>query len=190
MTHLCSIRMLIVCLSFSMCIGIAFGENSKTDVVTATIKDEIVEESPKQKQMERVTVIGVDVGTSTIRGEIVEASPEQKPIEGVNVKIVNAANGHEYIITTDENGTYKQTGLQQGRYTISVSKRGYGDRISRSQVLAAGGEIFNQTKMKKKDNIITFFQRGLFGWILFASFTIGFLLAILALFKSLRSSNI
>ena len=190
MTRLRLIWMFIVCLSCSMCIGIANGQDAITDVGAATIKGEIVDASPEQKTIVRATVMAVDVSTATVKGEIVDASPEQKPIADVTVKIVNPANGNEYIVTTDKDGAYEKTGLQQGRYTIIVSKRGYGDRIIGSKVVAAGGEIFEIIKMRKKDNIITFFQRGMFGWILVVSFTIGFLLAILALFKSLRRSNV
>lgn len=130
----------------------------------------------------------VDIGGATIRGEVIDTSPNQEPIKGVTVTITNAATGQEYIVKTDDNGAYEKTGLPTGGYTISISKKGYSDRIGTPRVVAAGGAIFEITKMRKKNNILTFFQRGMFGWILVVSFTVGFLLIILALFRSLRRS--
>lgn len=190
MTRLCSICMFIVYLSFYMCIGIANGQDAITDIGKATIKGEIADASPEQKSIVRATVTAVDVGAATVKGKIVDTSPEQKPIADVTVKIVYNATGQEYIVTTDKDGHYEKTDLPAGRYTVSVFKKGYGARIGSSKVVAAGGEIFEIIKMRKKDNILTFFQRGLVGWILVVSFTVGFLLAILALFKSLRRSNV
>ena len=69
------------------------------------------------------------VAGATIRGEVIDTSPEQRPIAGVTVKIVNAANDKEYTVLTNEKGVYELKGLPAGRYTISVSKNGYGDRI-------------------------------------------------------------
>ncbi len=189
MTRLCLIWMFIVYLSCSMCIGIANGQDAITDVGAATIKGEIVDASPEQKTIVRATVTAVDVGTATVKGKIVDTSPEQKPIADVTVKISDV-NENEYIVTTDKDGAFEKTGLSAGRYTVSVFKKGYGARIGSSKVVAAGGEIFEIIKMRKKDNILTFFERGLVGWILFVSFTVGFLLTILALFKSLRRSNV
>lgn len=190
MTRLCLIWMFIVCLSCSMCIGIANGQDAITDVGKATVKGETVDASPEQKTIVRATITAVDVGTATVKGKIVDTSPEQKPIADVTVKIVYNATEQEYIVTTNKDGAFEKTGLPAGRYTVSVFKKGYGDRIGRSKVVAAGGEIFEIIKMRKKDNILTFFQRGLVGWILVVSFTVGFLLTILALFKSLRRSNV
>ena len=72
----------------------------------------------------------------TIKGEVIDITPEQNPIEGVTVKIVNSADGQEYIVTTDKDGFYEKTGLPAGRYMISVSKAGYGDRVGKSKVVA------------------------------------------------------
>lgn len=121
MTRLCSIKMLIVCLSCFMSFGIAYGQDAFMDSIGATL-----------------------------RGEVIDTSPNQEPIKGVTVTITDAATGQEYIVTTDDNGTYEKTGLPAGRYTISLSKKGYGDRMTKSKVVAAGGEIFDRIKMKKK----------------------------------------
>ncbi len=107
------------------------------------------------------------VAGATIRGEVIDTSPEQRPIAGVTVKIVNAANDKEYTVLTNEKGVYELKGLPAGRYTISVSKNGYGDRIGRSKVVAAGGEIFDRIKIRKKENIFTFFTEK-FGFFFFA----------------------
>ncbi len=157
MTRLCSIRMYIVCLCCFMCFGIAYGQDAF-----------------------------IDSGGATIRGQVLDASPERKPIEGVTVKIVYSADGQEYTVTTDKDGNYKKTGLPAGRYIISVSKDGYGDRMGKSKVLAAGGEIYDQIKMLKKENIITFVQRQPLVWLLVAGVAIVIIVALVIFFIDLR----
>lgn len=110
-------------------------------------------------------VVDSMAGGATIRGEVIDTSAEQNPIDGVSVKIVDAVSGQEYLVTTDEQGIYEKTGLPGGRYTISVAKEGYGDRIGKSKVVAAGGEIFDRIKMREKDTIISFFMK--FGFIFY-----------------------
>jgi len=117
--------------------------------------------------------------SATIRGEIIDTTPEQNPIEGVTVKIVNSSDGREYTVTTNKDGAYEKTGLPAGRYTISFSKAGYGDRIGRSKVVAAGGEIFDRIKMRKKDSILTLFMGQVFTWQLVVGFALGFLVALI-----------
>lgn len=147
MTRLCSIRMYIVCLFCFMYIGITYGQDAFMDSIGATI-----------------------------RGEVFDTSPNQEPIKGVTVTITDADTGQEYIVTTDDNGAYEKTGLPAGRYTISVSKKGYGDRQHKSNVVAAGGEIFDRIKMPKKEYIHTYLLKQLFTWQLLVGFAIGFLL--------------
>lgn len=118
----------------------------------------------------------VNAQGATIRGEVIDTSPEQRPIEGVTVKIVNAANGKEHIVTTDINGLYEKKGLHAGRYIISVSKRGYGDRVGKSKVVAAGGEIFDRIKMRKRENIFTFL------FDIYGYFFIGVMIAFILIF--------
>lgn len=112
----------------------------------------------------------------TIRGEVIDISPEQRPIEGVTVKIVNVADGEEYTVKTDKDGLYEKKGLPAGRYTISVSKRGYGDRVGKSKVVAAGGEIFDRIKMRKQENIFTFL------FDIYGFFIIGVMIAFILIF--------
>lgn len=100
------------------------------------------------------------VNGATIRGEVIEATAEQNPIEGVEVKIVSL-DGKEWTVKTNAKGEYKHTGLPAGRYTVSVSKRGYHPRIGRSKVVAAGGEVFDRIKMRKTDNFENRFVEGL-----------------------------
>ena len=147
MTRLCSYMMFVVYISLSICIGNVYGQDAF-----------------------------IDVGGATITGEVLEGTPEQKPIEGVTVKIESIADGQEYIVTTDKDGYYEKTGLPAGRYTISVSKKGYGDRIAKSKVVAAGGEIFDRIKMGKKEYIHTYLLKQLFTWQLLVGFALGFLL--------------
>ena len=99
------------------------------------------------------------VNGATIRGEVLELTQDHKPIEGVEVKLIGS-NEKEYRTLTDKNGEYKFTGLPGGRYTINVSKKGYGDRVGRSKVVAADGEIFDRIKMRKRDDFETLFTVG------------------------------
>lgn len=100
------------------------------------------------------------VNGATIRGEVIELTKENNPIEGVEVKIVNS-DGKEWTVKTDAKGKYEFTGLPEGRYTISISKRGYNPRIGRSKVVVAGGERFDRFRMRKKDDTEKRFTEGL-----------------------------
>ena len=157
MTRLCSLLLLVVCISFSICIGIVYGQDAF-----------------------------IDAGGATIKGEVIDTSPEQKPIEGVTVKIVNAATEEVFTLTTDKDGFYEKKGLPAGRYIINISKNGYGDRVGKSKVVAAGGEIFDRIKMRKMDNILTFFQRQPLFWLLAAGITVVIIIALVLLFIDLR----
>ncbi|RKU13036.1 hypothetical protein C6501_09935 [Candidatus Poribacteria bacterium] len=112
--------------------------------------------------------------SATIRGKIIDTSPEQKPIEGVTVTIVNTVTDATYTVTTDKDGTYEKTRLPAGRYTISVSKKGYGSRVSRSKVVSSGGEIFIPIKISKNETKITFFLNRIFTGQLLVGFLVGF----------------
>ena len=119
-----------------------------------------------------------EVAGGTFKGEVIDVTPQQKPIPGVRVKLVSIATGKEYTVLTDKKGAYKLKGIGKGipagRYTISVSKKGFGDRVGKSKVVAAGGEVYDRIKMRKKENIFTFFAET-FGIFLFA-FVIAFVL--------------
>ncbi len=118
----------------------------------------------------------VHVQGATIKGEVIEATPEQRPIAGVTVKIVNVATEEEFTVTTNKDGFYEKKGLPAGRYIISVSKNGYGDRVGKSKVVAAGGEIFDRIKMRKIENIFTFL------FDLYGYFIIGVMIAFILIF--------
>ena len=154
MTRLSLILMLVACVFMSAGIVIAQEEEA---VETPSV--DAADESVDTQDVDDTMGVG-----ATIKGEIIDTSTEQKPIEGVTVKIVSV-EGQEYIVTTDKEGAYEKTGLPAGRYTISVSKEGYGDRIGKSKVVAAGGEIFDRIKMREKDNIISFFKK--FGFVFY-----------------------
>ncbi len=123
-----------------------------------------------------------DKDSGTIKGEVLEFTPEQNPIFGVKVSAIDLA-GNEYTTLTNKKGEYEITGLPAGRYTMSYSKDGYGDRFGKTKLVAAGGEIFNKIKMRKKDTIVTFFMKNTFGWSLFLGaavvMTVVFILLIL-----------
>lgn len=150
MTRINILLMVVMCMSSLFCISSANGQDA----------------------------VPIGVG-ATIRGEIVDTTPEQNPIEGAIVKIVNTADGQEYIIATDQDGAYEKKGLPPGRYMVSVSKAGYGDRVGKSKVVAAGSEIFDKIKMRKKDNIVTFFMGQVLTWQLVVGFALGFLVALI-----------
>ena len=152
MTRL-SLTLMLVALMF-VSAGIVFAQDE--------VEAPTVDAAEESAEAEDVDTMGVG---ATIKGEIIDTSTEQKPIEDVTVKIVNSADGQEHIVTTDKDGIYEKTGLPAGRYTISVSKEGYGDRFGKSKVVAAGGEIFDRIKMREKDNIISFFKK--FGFVFY-----------------------
>lgn len=126
---------------------------------------------------------------ATIRGEVIEATPEQKPIRGVTVTILNTGIDEAYTVTTDENGAYEKTGLPPGRYVVTLSKEGYRNWIGRSKVVAAGGEISNRYRIRKKENenIITLFQAHFFTWQSLIIFAITFFVVLIIIQSSLRS---
>ena len=152
MKRLCSIMLFVLCLNYFICSSIA----------------------DKTRR---------PIGDATIRGIVIDTSPEQRPIESATVTIVSVnldgKEYQEYIVTTDKDGVYEKTGLPAGRYTISVSKRGYGNRVSKSKIVAPGGELYHPIKMLKKENILSFLLRNLFTWQLIVGFAIGFLVALL-----------
>lgn len=115
---------------------------------------------------------------ATLRGHVVDVSPNQNPIQGVQVEIVSS-DGKVYTVTTDETGAYEQAGLDRGRYSINVHKKGYGSRLGKSKVVASGGEVYDRIKMRKNENIITFLLKKLFTWQLIVGFALGFLVALL-----------
>lgn len=121
-------------------------------------------------------VDAVNAQDATIKGEVIDTSPEQRPIEGATVKIVNAATEEVFTLTTDKDGSYEKKGLPAGRYIISVSKSGYGDRIGKSKVVAAGGEIFDRIKMRKQENIFTFL------FDIYGFFIVGVIIAFILIF--------
>ena len=102
---------------------------------------------------------------ATIRGDIVDTTADQNPIEDAIVEITRNSDGQTFTATTDKDGVYEKTGIPPGRYTISVSKEGYGKRVGKSKVVAPGGEIYDRIKMREKDNIVSFFKK--FGFVFY-----------------------
>lgn len=93
---------------------------------------------------------------ATIKGKVIDITPEQNPIFGVKVTAVGPA-GKEYTTRTNKKGEYEIKGLAAGRYTISYSKAGYGDRIGKTKLVAEGGEIYDRIKMRKHENVLTLY---------------------------------
>ncbi len=100
-----------------------------------------------------IAVAQEEVDGATIKGQVIEAGPEKNPIPGVRVTIVNYSNSNEYTVHTNDKGEFEHTSLPEGRYTLSYSKDGYGDRVGKSKVVAAGGEIFTKIIMRKKSSL-------------------------------------
>lgn len=107
----------------------------------------------------------VDKG-ATIKGEVIDTTPEQNPISNVSVKVVHTATGNENHTHTNKDGEYEITGLPAGRYTVSLSKDGYGDRVGKSKVVAAGGEIFDRFKMQEQAKTSNLFNDILMAFVL------------------------
>lgn len=123
----------------------------------------------------------------TIRGAVIEATieatQEQKPIPGVTVTIVGT-DGVTYTVQTNDKGEYRRTGLPAGRYTLSYSKDGYGDRVGRPRPLMAGGEIFERIKMRKLKNFFMHYPQGwIFLIVAAVAMTVAFILLFLHLGK-------
>lgn len=142
MTRLSLIIMLFACVF--MAAGLVMAQDDAADVTAE----------------EDTTMQEADVMSSgaTLRGDVVDTSPQANPIPNATVRIVGT-DGQEYETTTDEAGSYEQTGLPKGRYSISVYKEGYGDRTGKSKVVSEGGEAYDRIKMSQKDNIVSFFQK-------------------------------
>ena len=153
MKRLSLIFMLLACMFMSIGIVIAQEEGAEDSEVT-----------PPSVDGEEITNTDTVGAGATIKGEVVDTSTDLNPIEGVTVKIVRG-DEEPLITTTDKDGAYEMTDLPDGRYTISYEKEGYGERFGKSKVVAPGGEIFDRVKMRKKDNIITFFQK--FGFVFY-----------------------
>ncbi len=93
---------------------------------------------------------------ATIKGKVIDITPEQNPIFGVKVTAVGPA-GKEYTTLTNKKGEYEIKGLAAGRYTISYSKAGYGNRVGKSKLVAEGGEIYDRIRMRKHENVLTLY---------------------------------
>lgn len=123
---------------------------------------------------------------ATVKGEVIEAGTDMNPIPEVLVKIVNSDNGNEYTVHTNDKGKFERTSLPAGRYTISLSKEGYGDRIGKSKVVAPGGEMFVRFKMLKKRTIVTYLKANPVPWILLVCFAFGLLVVFILLLLNIR----
>ncbi len=154
MNRLSSIFMLVACLFMS--VGIVAAQEEASE------EPEVIEPGVGAEDASDTDTLG---DRATIKGEVVDTSTDLNPIEGVTVTIVRGIDEQEFTTTTDKDGAYSMTDLDPGRYTISYTKEGYGKRVGKSKVLAPGGEIFDRTKMRKKDNIISFFQK--FGFVFY-----------------------
>jgi biopolymer transport protein ExbB len=151
MKRLSLILMLVACMFMS--VGIVMAQDEEAS-------------EPADASAEDTEVLDDTIGTgATIRGDIIDTSTDQNPIQGATVEITRNSDGQKFMATTNKEGAYEKTGIPPGRYTISVSKEGYGDRVGKSKVVASGGEVYDRIKMRKKDTIVSFFKK--FGFVFY-----------------------
>ena len=104
---------------------------------------------------------GIMSRTGIVRGIVSDTAPTPIPIAEVRVAIVGA-DGYEYVQITDTSGQYKIAGLPPGRYLMSFTKEGYGERLGKAITVSAGGDQYVSMKMSEKATFITFLKK-LFG---------------------------
>ena len=107
------------------------------------------------------SVFAQDTTTGTVRGSVSDTSPSQNPIAEVRVVVVNAA-GIEHAAQTDSSGEFEIAGLPPGRYLMSITKEGYGERVGKPITVTAGGDQYVAMKMSEHRTFVTFLK-GLFG---------------------------
>jgi len=103
----------------------------------------------------------VSGGGGRVWGQIVDTSTLQQPLREVTVvlKNINKPGAEPIEGKTNDSGDYELLGVEAGRYTLSISKEGYGDRKGKPVSVIKGGDHFVSLKMTKKDNIISFFKK-------------------------------
>ena len=123
---------------------------------------------------------------ATIKGKVIDITPEQNTIFGVRVTAVDTA-GNKYTTQTNEKGEYEIKGLAAGRYTLSYTKDGYGDRVGKTKILAEGREIFERIKMRKQKNFFMIYPQG---WIFLIVAAVVMTVVFILLFLHLRDRGI
>lgn len=104
------------------------------------------------------SVFAQDTTTGTVRGSVSDTSPSQNPIAEVRVVVVNAA-GIEHAARTDSSGEFEIAGLPPGRYLMSFTKEGYGERVGKPVTVVAGGDLYLPMKMSKKETFGSFLKK-------------------------------
>ena len=162
MTRLSLILMLIACMFMS--VGIVMAQEEAEE--TPTGDDSALEGDDSALEGDDSADVAETLeGNATITGEVIDTTADQEPIDGVTVTIVRNKDGQVFTAETKDGGRYSRAGLEPGRYTMSYSKDGYSDRVGKAKQVPAGGEIFDRIKMRKKDNIYTFFKK--FGFVFY-----------------------
>ena len=92
---------------------------------------------------------GIMSRTGIVRGYVIDTSSFPNPIEGVQVVAVNAA-GIEHETQTDSSGEFEIIKLPPGRYLMSFTKAGYGERLGKAITVTAGGDLYVPMKMSDK----------------------------------------
>lgn len=149
-----------------------------TPIIVLTLLCLLVDRAVAQEDLN----FGGTIGGAVIEATI-EATQEQKPIPGVTVTIFGT-DGVAYTVQTNDKGEFRRTGLPAGRYTLSYSKDGYGDRVGKTKLLAEGGEIFDRIKMRKLKNFFMHYPQGwIFLIVAAVAMTVAFILLFLHLGK-------
>ena len=104
---------------------------------------------------------GIMSRTGIVRGYVTDTASFLNPLEGVRVVVVNPAGiGHEAL--TNRSGEFEIINLPPGRYLMSFTKEGYGERLGKAITVSAGGDQYVSMKMSEKATFITFLKK-LFG---------------------------
>ena len=77
--------------------------------------------------------------TGTIVGRVED--PSQAPVPAATVMLINVATGFERQVQTNEAGEFEFHALENGEYTLAVTKTGFKREEKRSLVLDAGGRL-------------------------------------------------
>lgn len=160
MTRLSLILILLLVTCVAMPVGIVMAQEDAADAPSVDDAADAGMEAGADDAQD----VEVVAGDATLKVRIVDTSVDQNPIKEAQVVILDVKN-EDHGGLTDENGDYIKTGLAEGRYTISVYKEGYHEREGKTKVLGKDSEASETIKMRKKDNIISFFRK--FGFVFY-----------------------
>ena len=80
-------------------------------------------------------------GLTSLRGTVTD--PSGAVLAGVSVSLENPATGFHTAYTTDQNGAYEFPQIAPGRYTIAVTKAGFGKQVKAAELLVSQPATIN-----------------------------------------------